>query len=151
MGPTQNGSEPLPGSASQPSLFDQLGHAPEKRKEVQPGLSAEPNVPLPVEPLNGTNLPSQGPVLVPTRDASAEPVWVRRLKLVVYVLFCIELGMLLAVLPWTRVWSDNSFLLAHAGVRDFLHQDFIRGAVTGLGLVDIWLGIREAVNYRENR
>jgi hypothetical protein len=154
MEPTQNGRHP--GCASQPGLFDQLTPKPEEH-EVQPGLSADSNVPLRTEPLNTIgppeSTPSRGPVLVPASpgQAGTEPLWAQRLKLVVFVLFCIELGMLLAVLPWTRVWAENSLLAARPALRAFLQHDFIRGAFTGLGLVDIWLGIREAVTYRENR
>jgi hypothetical protein len=79
----------------------------------------------------------------------AAPVWVQRLQLVVMVVFCIELGMLLAVLPWTRVWLDNGLLANYPGLRAFAHHNFVRGAVSGLGLVDIWIGIWEAVHYRE--
>jgi hypothetical protein len=87
----------------------------------------------------------------PTISPIAAPVWVQRLQLVVLVVFCIELGMLLAVLPWTRVWLENSLLTNYPALRAVAHQNFVRGAVSGLGLVDIWIGIWEAVHYREIR
>jgi hypothetical protein len=65
-------------------------------------------------------------------------------------MFLIELGMVLAVSPWTPVWSQNSLLAAHPAVKEFLAQGFIRGAFTGLGLINIWMGIWEAVEYRED-
>jgi hypothetical protein len=161
MDPTANGRQPRPDTASQPGLFDDLdgnGHA---RDEVKPALSADPNVPLEAESLRifnrqRTEAPgNHGPVLVapaaqPETHAS-EPVWAQRLKLVVFVLFCIELGMLLAVLPWTRVWTENSLLTAYPSLRAVLQLSFVRGTVTGLGLIDIWLGIREAVVYRDRK
>lgn len=154
MDPTHNGRQTLPGSASQPGLFDDIGRNPEARSEVQPGVSAEPKSPLQAGPLafdEPKPRPQGGPMLVPAPEQDHEPIWVRRLKLVIFVLFCVELGMLLAVLPWTRVWTENSLLAAYPDLRNFLQYDFVRGAITGLGLVDIWLGIREAVNYREER
>jgi hypothetical protein len=36
-------------------------------------------------------------------------------------------------------------------LRVFFHSYFVRGLVTGLGLVDLWLGISEAVQYREKK
>lgn len=159
MDPTANGRQPRPGTASQPGLFDDLDRPGRARNEVHPALSADPNVPLEAESLkvfDRTHTEAPGtprPVLVAPSSGpgphSSEPVWAQRLKLVVFVLFCIELGMLLAVLPWTRVWSENSLLAAYPTVRAVLQFEFVRGAVTGLGLVDIWLGIREAVNYRD--
>jgi len=31
----------------------------------------------------------------------------------------------------------------------FMQLGFVRGAVSGLGLLDIWLGVLEAVRYRD--
>ncbi len=76
-------------------------------------------------------------------------LWLQRIWLVVFVLFCLEVGILLIVLPWTRIWTDNSLLLGFPQIREFLMQDFVRGLISGLGLVDIWMGVAEAVRYRE--
>jgi hypothetical protein len=76
-------------------------------------------------------------------------LWVRRFWLVIFVLFCLEVGIILTVLPWTRLWAENPLLLGHARLHDLLQQNFVRGLVSGLGLVDIWIGIAEAVRYRE--
>lgn len=99
---------------------------------------------------NGGSNP--GPVLVvpPPPKRKKAHLWVQRTWLVVFVLFCLEVGIMLTVLPWTRIWSDNSLLLNFPAVREFLMNGFVRGAVSGLGLVDIWMGIAEAVTYREN-
>ena len=76
-------------------------------------------------------------------------VWLHRLSLVIFVVFCIELGMLLAILPWTTVWNQNSFLIAHPTLKAAMQSNFVRGLATGFGLVDIWIGIWEAVHYRD--
>jgi succinate dehydrogenase/fumarate reductase cytochrome b subunit len=76
-------------------------------------------------------------------------VWLHRLSLVVFVVFCIELGMLLAILPWTTVWNQNSFLGARPALKALAQSNFVRGLATGIGLVDIWIGIWEAVHYRD--
>ncbi len=76
-------------------------------------------------------------------------VWVHRLSLVVLVVFCIELGMLLAILPWTRVWTENSLLVSYPSLSVFMGNNFARGAITGLGLLDVWIGIWEAIHYSD--
>src|SRR3954447_19040565 len=96
------------------------------------------------------------PVAVPeqnieaTSPGTAKPprflIWSHRLSLVVFVVFCIELGMLLAILPWTTVWNQNSFISAYPALKSLVQNNFIRGIATGLGLVDIWIGIWEAVH-----
>jgi formate/nitrite transporter FocA (FNT family) len=75
----------------------------------------------------------------------------RRVKLVIAVAFCIELGLILVVLPWTRLWTENSLLLSFPTLRSMLHQNFVRGLISGVGLIDVWLGVWEAVRYRESR
>ncbi|MGH9579418.1 MAG: hypothetical protein ACRD2R_00365 [Terriglobales bacterium] len=77
------------------------------------------------------------------------PLWMRRVSIVVYVLFCLEVGLLLVILPWTRVWTENSLLAGYPQFQVILGQGFVRGLISGLGLVDIWLGVWEALHYRE--
>jgi hypothetical protein len=79
------------------------------------------------------------------------PVWLQRVFVVVYVLFCIELGLVLITLPWTKFWFSEGWLAQWPTLRNFLHLGFVRGAVSGLGLLDIWLGVIEAVRYRDRR
>ena len=94
---------------------------------------------------------SPGPVLVmpPAKEPKRPYRWLQRLWLVVFVLFCLEVGIVLTVLPWTRLWTDNSLLLGFPALKVFLGLGFVRGLVSGLGLVDIWMGVVEAVTYRE--
>ena len=92
-----------------------------------------------------------GPILVmpPPQKPRRRNLWVRRLWLIVFVLFCLEVGIILTVLPWTRIWTENSLLMGHPQLREFVMKNFVRGLVSGLGLIDIWMGIAEAVRYRE--
>ncbi len=85
-------------------------------------------------------------------DAPGAPVWLQRLSLFVLVLFCIYLGVLVTVLPWwPRVWNHNMFLDAHPMLAHILHNGAVRGVISGLGLLDIWIGISEAIHYRDYR
>jgi hypothetical protein len=95
-----------------------------------------------------------GPQLVTQgspRPPSSVAIWIDRVALVIRVVFYIELGMLLAVLPWTRLWTDNGVLAGLPKLREVLQMNFVRGLITGVGLVDVWIGIWEAVRYRENK
>jgi hypothetical protein len=85
-------------------------------------------------------------------ESSAAPIWLQRLSLLVLVLFCVYLGGLVAYLPWwTRVWDRNLFFQSHPTLNALAHNGAVRGLVTGLGLLDIWIGISEAVHYRDHR
>jgi hypothetical protein len=64
------------------------------------------------------------------------------MRALVFVTLCATFGVLLLILPWTPKWTDNPLLLALPGLRDFVYS--------GLGLLDLWLGFREAILYHEN-
>ncbi len=89
----------------------------------------------------------------PERAASEKveevPLWLRRLSLIVFVLCCLEIGLLLVVLPWLPFWTENSLLVGSPRLQAFAQQNFVRGLVSGLGLLDIWMGVWEALHYRE--
>jgi hypothetical protein len=76
-------------------------------------------------------------------------LWAHRLSQLILVVFCSWIGMMLVALPWTRDWTDNRFLLHLPAVRDFLARDFVRGMASGLGVVDIWIGVWQAFHYRD--
>src|SRR6266404_7206355 len=102
-------------------------------------------------PQNPGDGPRAGPVLVTgyPEPPSRFEIWSNRIFLVIRVIFWIELGMLLIVLPWTRVWTENNFLMRWPELRALLDQNFVRGAASGLGLLDIWIGIWDAVHYKD--
>jgi hypothetical protein len=82
---------------------------------------------------------------------SLPPIWLQRASAVVYVFFCIIIGLYLIVLPWANWFLGGFSLQWPIELQRILHSGFVRGAVSGLGVVDIWLGILEAVNYRDRR
>jgi hypothetical protein len=67
----------------------------------------------------------------------------RRLLTIIYIIFCLELGIFLFILPWTSLWSKNYFTDHFPLVSGISHNYFLRGAVSGLGLADIWLAVYE--------
>lgn len=76
-------------------------------------------------------------------------VWVHRISIIVFVVFCVELGVFIAVVPWLPIWTQNIFVLRHPPLREFLTNNFVRGLITGLGVIDVWVGIWEAVHYHD--
>ena len=46
--------------------------------------------------------------------------------------------------PWMTLWDANYLLQPHPVVRTLLLSAFIRGAVSGLGLVNILLALHDA-------
>lgn len=113
----------------------------------EPGVS-EANLSLPADRV--VNIADGRPITPkPQEPVNRATVWLHRISLVVFVIFCIELGMLLAVLPWTPVWVNNGLVASYPLLKSLLHGNFVRGLVTGFGLIDIWIGIWEAVHYKD--
>jgi hypothetical protein len=68
---------------------------------------------------------------------------VNRLLAVAFILFCFEIGLFLMFVPWSALWEHN-FLLGYSfALRGFLLNNFVRGAVSGLGAIDVLLGLSE--------
>jgi hypothetical protein len=88
----------------------------------------------------------------PATGPDPAPVWLQRLSLIVLVLFCFYVGALLTVLPWSpRYWDSNGWLLAHPAIESVLNQGWVRGIVSGIGLLDVWIGVSELLHYRDYR
>lgn len=122
---------------------------PQQEPPIDPNASA---------PNPGNRGPGQVAVLrdqssaAPARGAHPLPVWLRRVMLFVLVAFAVEIGLFLVIAPWYdggRLWAENGLLLRYPMLRAFVTQDFIRGVVSGIGFVDIWIGIWEAAHYKE--
>jgi hypothetical protein len=88
----------------------------------------------------------------PAATANIAPVWLQRLSLLVLVLFCVYLGILVTILPWwPRIWDQNLFIQSRPALAAVLHLGAVRGLISGLGVLDIWIGVSEAVHYRDHR
>jgi hypothetical protein len=84
-----------------------------------------------------------------------------RLSVIFYIILCLEIGIVLTVLPWVphgwlglSDWSNNYFLLLAAhkagyGVQKFVASGWVRGAVSGLGILNLGMGIWEIINFRQ--
>jgi hypothetical protein len=62
-----------------------------------------------------------------------------RLRSVLWLMILFELGVVLLFLPWLQVWESNYFLGHYPVLRPYLLHPSLRGAITGLGALDILL------------
>ncbi len=79
------------------------------------------------------------------------PVWAQRLSIIIFVVFCFYVGLLLFLLPWTRYWQENHYLLTVPALGPWMSSGIARGIISGLGLLDVWIGITEIIHYQEHR
>jgi hypothetical protein len=80
---------------------------------------------------------------------STARLWLRRVGVLLFVFLCATLGVMLMILPWRPEWSDNPLLLPYPTLRAIVASGFARGVSTGLGVLNVWIGFWEAIQYRE--
>jgi hypothetical protein len=64
----------------------------------------------------------------------------RRLLFVAYFL---EVGLLLLLVPWSEFWNHNYFVRTLPIVQAAIDNNYVRGAVSGLGFVNVVIGLSE--------
>ena len=83
-----------------------------------------------------------------------------KLSVIFYIILCLEIGIVLTVLPWwpqgmwgLSDWGNNYFLLyaAHKtgiqGLQAVVASGWVRGAVSGIGLLNIGIAFWELFNF----
>jgi hypothetical protein len=83
-----------------------------------------------------------------------------RLSVIFYIILCFEIGIVLTALPWVphgwwglSDWGNNYFLLLASrkvgfGIQRFIASGWVRGAVSGIGILNLGMGFWELINFR---
>ncbi len=106
------------------------GQNPEVRSEAPDAAAARDGM---------TGKPEQ-----PGRKAS----WMEKAAAVVYCVFCIEIGLFLLVYPWMRSWEQNYLIQMQPALTGFLTSVQFRGAVSGLGILNLFAAVSEILALR---
>src|SRR5258708_7226835 len=85
-----------------------------------------------------------------------------KLSVIFYIILCLEIGIVLALLPWVPQgtlglsdWGNNYFLLYAArktgmyNLQAVVASGWIRGAVTGVGLLNIGIAFWEIFHFQQ--
>jgi hypothetical protein len=62
-------------------------------------------------------------------------------KRLLIVAFFFEIGFALLVVPWSAFWDRNYFAEAVPVIHTVITNNFVRGAVSGLGLINLVSGL----------
>ncbi len=83
-------------------------------------------------------------------DVSTRPVrWLERIEALIRIVVRLYLGLLVLVLPWLPFWTQNNLFTYDPLLLTLASSGFVRGVVSGLGLLNIALAVLEAKNARE--
>lgn len=67
------------------------------------------------------------------------------MKRLLMVAFFLEIGLVLIVVPWSAYWDRNYFAQAYPAVQALITNNFVRGAVSGLGVINVSTGLAELI------
>ncbi|MDD5541697.1 MAG: hypothetical protein PHX83_00820 [Acidobacteriia bacterium] len=67
----------------------------------------------------------------------------KKFQRILLSLFFAEIGLFLIVFPWVEVWEQNYFTHLSLALRAILLNYFFRGAISGLGILNLWLSLSE--------
>jgi hypothetical protein len=76
--------------------------------------------------------------------------WTERVASVLFALLCLEVGLFLLIFPWTESWNWNLLVAGKPSWAPFLRSDQVRGAVSGLGILNIFIGLLEGWRLRRS-
>ncbi len=69
---------------------------------------------------------------------------------ILYILYSLEVGVFLLFLPWLGIWENNYLIYLYPKLRLVVANPFFKGAVLGLGIVNLLIGIQEIAYLRTN-
>jgi len=61
----------------------------------------------------------------------------------VFLAYFVEVGLVLLVVPWSSLWDRNYFVQMWPALETLTRSNLIRGAVSGLGVVNLWAAMSE--------
>ncbi len=84
----------------------------------------------------------------PPPDAPPRFRWYQKLSAVIFITFCLEIGFFLLIFPWTDAWDGNYFFSLSPQLRDWWNNMYVRGAISGIGGVNLYISFLEMFRLR---
>jgi hypothetical protein len=89
--------------------------------------------------------PPAGPDTAGPRAAS----FFEKLSAILFCIFCLEVGLFLLFYPWLdALWSRNWLLRINPQWHSLVMSEHFRGAVSGLGVLNLFIGVVEVTRLR---
>jgi len=68
-----------------------------------------------------------------------------------FAFYCIEAGLFFLIAPWTRLWTLNPLLHSNATLSIMAANPFVRGFVSGFGVVHLLIAAKDLVRISQAR
>ena len=89
--------------------------------------------------------PASTPPSTPAATSGTRSPRTPRLLRLCFAIFTFEIGLFLTVFPWVEIWNMNYFSGWIPGLQNVWDDPYFRGAITGLGLVNIYVACAEVL------
>jgi len=94
--------------------------------------------------------PVQSPVPPPSPDHARIPHWLERSELFIRVMLRMYIGLAVCYAPWwPMVWDRNPLFARFPTLAIYAANGAVRGLVSGLGLLNLWIALRDVIRRRE--
>jgi hypothetical protein len=82
--------------------------------------------------------------------AAPDPVyrWYHKTAALLSIVFCLEVGVVLLVFPWSDYWDNNFFSTWLPALHRLWDNSYFRGGMSGLGVVNIVIAFGELFRLR---
>jgi len=97
------------------------------------------------------------PTPAPVGPGSAEsdvapqriPRWLVRTELYLRVLLRMYIGLAICYAPWSHLfWDQNPLFVQFPTLAIYAANGAVRGVISGLGLLNIWIAVQDAIRHR---
>ena len=126
--------------------FDRVAHflMPEQQESKPPA----PSTPAPDN--QGSRLRQTTPMQPTQTDLNPPPQripnWLRQSEHFLRVIVRMYIGVLVCFAPWyPSAWDNNPLFTASPWLSSFISHGAIRGVVSGLGLLNLYIALRDAI------
>src|ERR1017187_3330452 len=111
-----------------------------------------PTLPASPAPESGTAL---GDPVAPTQPPATPaplriPRWLERAELFLRVLLRMYIGLAVCYAPWSPLfWDQNPLFVQFPTLSIYAANGAVRGLISGLGLLNLWIAFQDAIRYRD--
>jgi hypothetical protein len=122
-------------------------------------MSQEPEFTSPSMPTDPASAP--GTMMSPSEGSLSgqEPVsshppqriphWLVRTELYLRVLLRMYIGLAICYAPWSQLfWDQNPLFVQFPTLSIYAANGAVRGIISGLGLLNIWIALQDAIRHR---
>ena len=154
---------PLLKNVTEMAVFFGHCHGPECRPapeaaDVFRGMSQQPESTTSSLAMSPAPLPGStaGPIPVSSPVATGGPQtpqriprWLVRLELFLRVMLRMYIGLAVCYAPWSHMfWDQNPMFAQFPTLSIYAANGAVRGLISGLGLLNLWIAIQDAVRSR---